>query len=104
MNPDLSTLVVPVYGNSGTITELIAAIERIEHQIHGDLEVVFVVDGSPDDSRQRLAERLRESALDARLVDHSRNFGSFAAIFGLQRTIELIEQGARGELAAQNAV
>ena len=27
-------------------------------------------------------------------------FGSFAAIFGLQRTIELIERGARGELAS----
>lgn len=27
-------------------------------------------------------------------------FGSFAAIFGLERTIALIEQGARGELAA----
>ncbi|HYE43675.1 MAG TPA: hypothetical protein VEA15_09815, partial [Caulobacteraceae bacterium] len=27
-------------------------------------------------------------------------FGSFAAIFGLGRTIDLIEKGARGEFAA----
>jgi glycosyltransferase involved in cell wall biosynthesis len=80
MNADLSTLVIPVYGNSATITELVEAIEGIERQVRGELEVVFVVDGSPDDSRRRLAEALRDSPLGARLVDHSRNFGSFAAI------------------------
>lgn len=91
MTTDLSTLVIPVYGNSSTVTELVAAIEGIEKQVRGELEVVFVVDGSPDDSRQRLADALRGSVLAARLVDHSRNFGSFAAI----RTGMSVARGGR---------
>ena len=39
-----------------------------------------MVDGSPDDSRARLLSRLRRATFRSRLVDLSRNFGSFAAI------------------------
>jgi glycosyltransferase involved in cell wall biosynthesis len=80
MSGDLSTLVIPVYGNSDTIEELVAAIAGIEREIPGPLEVIFVIDGSPDDSRERLLATLPGSGLSARVVDHSRNFGSFAAI------------------------
>ncbi|MBS1675754.1 MAG: glycosyltransferase [Actinobacteria bacterium] len=76
----LSSLIIPVYGNSETIAPLIEAIEGIERQVEGDLEVVFVIDGSPDDSETRLLAALPDSSLDARVVEHSRNFGSFAAI------------------------
>lgn len=75
-----SSLVIPVYGNSATIEELIATVEGIEKEVEGGLEVIFVVDGSPDDSRAKLLAGLREADLEARVVDHSRNFGSFAAI------------------------
>lgn len=75
-----SSLVVPVYGNSATIDALVTAIEGIREQIDGELEVVFVIDGSPDDSRSQLLTVLQDSDLSARIVDHSRNFGSFAAI------------------------
>jgi glycosyltransferase involved in cell wall biosynthesis len=76
----MNSLVIPVYGNSSTIESLVAAIAGIQEQIEGNLEVVFVVDGSPDDSRAKLLDALQGSALFARVVDHSRNFGSFAAI------------------------
>ena len=76
----LSSLVVPIYGNRATIAPLVDAVEGIREQINGDLETIFVVDGSPDDSQARLVEALAGRDLRARVVEHSRNFGSFAAI------------------------
>ena len=71
---------IPVYGNRETIAPLVEAVEGIRDRIDGDLEVIFVVDGSPDDSQARLVEALAGRDLRARVVEHSRNFGSFAAI------------------------
>ena len=91
MNLPLNSLVVPVYGNAGSITALVGAIEHIADQVDGGLETVFVIDGSPDDSRELLLAALATSKLRARVVDHSRNFGSFAAI----RTGMSLAQGDR---------
>jgi polyisoprenyl-phosphate glycosyltransferase len=75
-----NSLVVPVYRNSASIPALIEVIGEIAGQVNGGLEAIFVVDGSPDDSRQRLLGALGGASYSARVVDHSRNFGSFAAI------------------------
>ncbi len=91
MNPPLNSLVVPIYGNAGTITALIEAIKHIAGQVDGGLETIFVIDGSPDDSRELLLAALVPTKLRARVVDHSRNFGSFAAI----RTGMSLAQGDR---------
>jgi polyisoprenyl-phosphate glycosyltransferase len=80
MSAPRNSLVVPVYANQNTIDALVAAAERIEDRTEGGLEAIFVVDGSPDDSLERLREAVRESRLQARIVEHSRNFGAFAAI------------------------
>lgn len=80
MSAASNSLVVPVYGNSGSITALVEAIEHIADQVDGDLETIFVIDGSPDDSRERLQNAMSGSKLDASIVDHSRNFGSIAAV------------------------
>jgi glycosyltransferase involved in cell wall biosynthesis len=80
----LSTLeysvVVPVYGNEGSLDELLARLADLASALPGDLEAVFVVDGSPDASYSLLADRLPRQTFTTRLVAHSRNFGSFAAI------------------------
>jgi len=76
----MNSLVVPVYGNSEEIPALIDAVAEIAAATRGGFEVIFVVDGSPDDSHQQLHAALAERRLCARLVEHSRNFGSFAAI------------------------
>lgn len=88
-----NSLVIPVYGNSETIGPLVEAVQGIRDSTEGGFEVVFVVDGSPDDSRTRLVAALEGAELEAQVVDHSRNFGSFAAI----RTGMSL---ARGELIA----
>lgn len=80
MSGPRNSLVVPVYGNRETITPLVEAVEGIGECVEGGLEAIFVVDGSPDDSCDLLAKTLQASPLQARVVEHSRNFGSFAAI------------------------
>jgi glycosyltransferase involved in cell wall biosynthesis len=81
----LNTLVVPIYRNAAMIDALIEAVAGIATQVEGGLEAVFVVDGSPDDSRARLMHALRDAPFPSRVATHARNFGSFAAIrSGLQ--------------------
>jgi glycosyltransferase involved in cell wall biosynthesis len=74
------SVVVPIYRSSGSVPELLAALEALDRDLDGALEVVFVDDGSPDDSHQQLATRLAGVGLRAQLLALSRNFGSFAAI------------------------
>lgn len=74
------SLVIPVYRNEESLPRLLEALTQLSGRLGGDLEVVFVVDGSPDRSYEVLKERLTLSPLRAQLVSLSRNFGSFAAI------------------------
>jgi glycosyltransferase involved in cell wall biosynthesis len=75
----LCSLVIPVYRNEENISDLIAALEDVADHT-SELEVVFVVDGSPDRSAATLAEQLPNAPFAWQLVELSRNFGSFAAI------------------------
>jgi glycosyltransferase involved in cell wall biosynthesis len=75
-----NSLVIPVYRNAVTIEALVAALEHIAGKVTGGFEVVFVIDGTPDNSRQLIWDALGRTTLQAQIVDHSRNFGSFAAI------------------------
>jgi polyisoprenyl-phosphate glycosyltransferase len=74
------SLVVPVYRNEPAIPELVAALVRLNAELAGALEVVLVVDGSPDRSLDALARALPASGLDAKVLELARNFGAFAAI------------------------
>jgi glycosyltransferase involved in cell wall biosynthesis len=72
-------VVVPVYGNEGSLPELLQQMVGL-HQRHPNLEVIFVVDGSPDNSYALLRLRLPVMPFHSKLVSLSRNFGSHAAI------------------------
>jgi glycosyltransferase involved in cell wall biosynthesis len=91
VSASLNSIVVPVYRNAGSVGELVERLEYIAGEVEGDLEAIFVIDGSPDDSRARLLEALHDSDLHGRLIEHSRNFGSFAAI----RTGMSVARGSR---------
>jgi polyisoprenyl-phosphate glycosyltransferase len=80
MSAPANSLVVPIYRNASTIEALVETITRIADQLEGGLETIFVIDGSPDDSSQLLRRTLRAVQFDARIVEHSRNFGAFAAV------------------------
>lgn len=74
------SLVIPVYRNADSIPDLMAAVGELDRNLSSRLEVIFVVDGSPDDSHELLQARIPETGLDAKLILLSRNFGAFAAI------------------------
>jgi glycosyltransferase involved in cell wall biosynthesis len=97
MGRPLDSIVIPVYRNAASIEGLVAAVGRIAEAIEHDLEAIFVIDASPDDSRERLLVGLRSAPFPARVVDHSRNFGSFAAI---RTGMSLARGGAIAVLAA----
>jgi glycosyltransferase involved in cell wall biosynthesis len=74
------SVVVPVFGNEATLPAMIERLKIMAQRLDAPMEVVFVVDGSPDGSLLVLRKLLPMSGLPAQLVNHSRNFGSFAAI------------------------
>ena len=74
------SVVVPVYRNEPTLPELLRQISELYERSSHPFEVVFVVDGSPDNSYALLKLHLHEMPFPSQLISLSRNFGSFAAI------------------------
>ncbi|SIQ69172.1 Glycosyltransferase involved in cell wall bisynthesis [Aromatoleum tolulyticum] len=74
------SIVVPVYRNEASIYRLLDVLSSINQEVGGELEVVFVVDGSPDRSFELLQNGIEQLSFPAQLLALSRNFGSFAAI------------------------
>ena len=74
------SLVIPIYKNEESLPRLLNELSALAGRLDDELEVVFVVDGSPDGSLRFLQERLPVWNIRAQLVELSRNFGSFAAI------------------------
>src|SRR5438094_4420747 len=80
------SIVIPVYKEEASIPDLLMALRGIGTRLNSALEVVFVVDGSPDQSFQHLALELPTLLFKSKLIALSRNFGSFAAIrVGLEK-------------------
>ena len=74
------SIVVPVYGNARSLPQLLDRLDDLSSHLNGELEIVFVIDGSPDDSNSVLTRLLPAFNLPTQLIQHSKNFGSFAAI------------------------
>lgn len=74
------SVVVPVYRNEATLPELLRQLAVLQEPYAGLLEVVFVIDGSPDNSHALLKAMLPDMPFPSQLVALSRNFGSFAAV------------------------
>ncbi|BDQ38460.1 glycosyl transferase [Pseudodesulfovibrio nedwellii] len=72
------SLVIPVYGNEENIPHLVLALQKMARAYGESFEVVFVIDGSPDNSLNRILELA--DGFNYKTVSHSRNFGSFVAI------------------------
>lgn len=74
------SLIIPVYNNAESLPRLLREVGGLAQRIPGGLEVVFVVDGSPDRSLPVLKEQLPAWNVPSQIVELSRNFGSYAAI------------------------
>lgn len=74
------SIVFPIYRNEENISSLVEAVSNFHDKYAGDIDFVFVVDGSPDESGVRLMTALKHSEYNYQIVFHSRNFGAFTAI------------------------
>lgn len=81
--PALS-IVVPVYNGAATVGELVRALRALD--IEGGLEIVLVVDGSPDNSLDVCKQLVTEPGAPVIVLSLSRNFGEHNAVMaGLAR-------------------
>lgn len=74
------SLIVPVYRNEENLPDLLAAVAQLAAGEPEGFECVFVVDGSPDRSYEKLRGQLPLWPFESQLILLTRNFGSFAAI------------------------
>jgi glycosyltransferase involved in cell wall biosynthesis len=74
------SLIVPVFRNAGALPALVEVLSDLPARLGAPFEVVFVIDGSPDDSLAVLKQSLPGASFPATILVLSRNFGSFAAI------------------------
>jgi glycosyltransferase involved in cell wall biosynthesis len=74
------SIIIPVFRNEENVPDLLGALAAFHADIGPQMEVVFVVDGSPDQSYAVLRRALPGQPFRSKLVLLSRNFGSFAAI------------------------
>src|SRR5215213_6116085 len=79
--PTLLSIVVPVYFNALNLPDTIPQLLALgDTQSDVDIELVFVDDGSGDDSLAVLREFQSKHPDQIRVVKLTRNFGSMAAI------------------------
>ncbi len=83
------SVIIPVYRNQESLPELVEQLNETDRAVRErygmQLEAIFVVDASPDDSHATLERLLPQARFRSKLLLHARNFGSFFAVrTGLQ--------------------
>jgi glycosyltransferase involved in cell wall biosynthesis len=73
------SLIIPIYRSLEGMPRLLHELDLMQQSGEG-FEVVFVDDGSPDDSREYVLKHAPRTSWRWKLVCHARNFGSFEAI------------------------
>ncbi len=71
---------IPIYNNEESLSELVLALSKVQNELNFPLEVIFVIDGSPDNSHFQLLKLIPLRGISFQVLTLSRNFGSFAAI------------------------
>jgi polyisoprenyl-phosphate glycosyltransferase len=68
------SIVVPIFKSEDHISKLFEYIQQISDSV-GEVEIVFVIDGTPDDSEQKIVEEAGKYLFKVKVVRLSRNFG-----------------------------
>ncbi len=74
-----NSLIIPIYNEQENLTDLFSVLSKVSQKLKNNLEVIFVVDGSPDQSYEMIKSALNTLPYSAQLLSHSRNFGAFTA-------------------------
>jgi len=73
------SLVIPVYNESVNLPILISEIDKLKKSYNKSFEIIFVNDGSTDDSLAVL-KSIKQKRDDIKILNFTRNFGQTAAI------------------------
>lgn len=73
------SIVIPIYNEASNVTPLYEAIKSIIKQIPHTFELIFVDDGSSDDSVKRI-QKVAKKDKKVRIVELARNFGKEIAV------------------------
>ena len=75
------TVIVPVYNNAESIEELNASlIDSLDQLIEVNCEIIYVDDGSSDDSFSSLVKIKSNNRIETKLIQLAGNFGQVNAI------------------------
>jgi len=75
------SIVIPVYSNSGSLPDLfkeLILLEKKLKKIKLNMELIFVDDGSPDDS-YKILKQFKKTRPNSKLIKLTRNFGAIHA-------------------------
>ena len=79
---DKVSVVIPVYFNEGSLEDLFQELRKLEsnlNKINFLLEIIFVDDGSGDNSLRKLLE-FKSLRTDTKIIKLTRNFGTYLAL------------------------
>lgn len=79
MSQKVISIVIPVYNEAANLRPLYNELARHTQRLPYQFEVIFVDDGSTDDSA-RIMQGLADSDPDVRTIELARNFGKEAAV------------------------
>ena len=77
------SIIIPVYHSAQIIPNLLSRLNKLAS--NKKWEVIFIDDGSSDNSYESLIQNLQNTNLNATLIRHTRNFGDHAAILTAYR-------------------
>jgi undecaprenyl-phosphate 4-deoxy-4-formamido-L-arabinose transferase len=80
IDSEMISVVIPVYNEAANLPDLWARVAAVMRQVGRPWEVVFIDDGSTDDSLKMLRGFGDEAPGHVRVVELSRNFGQHSAI------------------------
>lgn len=78
--PEKYTIVISVYNEEAVLPDFCANMEETLTGLQGEFEVIFVNDGSKDQSLRVLKSYKNTSRHEVKIIDFSRNFGHEAAM------------------------
>ena len=73
------SVVIPVFNNEDTLVELAKRLSSTLHEISSEYEIIFINDGSYDNSNSILIE-IAQNQSEIKIITLSRNFGQHPAI------------------------
>lgn len=83
------SMIVPCYNEEKNVTKFFEEVKKVyENHKEYKLEIIFIDDGSTDDTLKELKNITNDKTFDIKVISFSRNFGKESAIFAGLKTAQ----------------